>query len=458
MDEIYGVSLDQLAEFGGKYSEFQAKHSEADARAAFDQWLRSQGTDSNQYWLAYQAWQERFRADPTGQLYASFTMKCAEIAQRVHMGDVRNMSEDTQEGVTLDRYAQLAVAMSKPGIDPEAVAREHGLTDAAHWVRVNSAWSTAMSQDLEHKLTTQFGVLYQKYAGPAFAEQQFQATAAILAESNQPQDKIDEPVTPDTPDTLLQKLASPSRNERWRAAYLLAHAIDIGAAKGPSYRAACIPVLIDILEHHDEHTVSDAESAARRLLDIGERTADVKGSMARCLARAEEKLVSLKAAFEPIRDQAVPERVALNSRIQSYGSLVSTLQGYLADFQESAAPAAVPAAFVPTERAGSAPGTTQNGGGFRFVLPLAAVGVVAVGGLVALLLLTKKPADVSLNAATTAAESATLPAPIASAVTEATPAAAAPSAPAEASAQPAATGAPAKHVHAGKPHHTKKKP
>ncbi|HWZ87329.1 MAG TPA: hypothetical protein VNW92_00730, partial [Polyangiaceae bacterium] len=225
MDEIYGVSLEQLAEFGAKYSEFQAKLAQAEATAAFDEWLLTQGTSSRDYWLAYNGWQNRFRADPTGQLYARFTAMSAEHAQRVHFGDVRDMSQDTQEGVTLDQYAQLAVAMAKPGIDAEAVAREHGLTDAAHWQRVNAAWSQAMSQDLEHKLTTQFGQLYQKHAGPAFAEQQMQATAAILAQSNLPQDRVDEPVVEETPDTLLQKLSSASRTERWRAARMLAHAI-----------------------------------------------------------------------------------------------------------------------------------------------------------------------------------------------------------------------------------------
>src|SRR5450432_2512366 len=246
MDEIYGVSLDQLAEFGVKYSEFSAKFGEQQARAAFDAWLAAQGASSHNYWQAYNSWQERFRADPTGQLYARFTMKTAELSQKAHFGDVRDMSQDTQEGVTLDRYAALAVAMGKPGIDAEAVARQHGLTDAAHWMRVNAAWSQLMSQDVEHKLTTQFGQLYQKYAGPAFAEQQMLATAAILAESNQPRDQVSEPDVPDTPDTLLLKLSSASRAERWRAARMLAHSIDIGAAKGDAYRAACVPVLIEI--------------------------------------------------------------------------------------------------------------------------------------------------------------------------------------------------------------------
>ena len=439
MDEIYGVSLDRLAELGAKYSEFSAKFAEKEARAAFEQWLVAEGTDSHTYWLAYNGWHERFTADPTGLLYARFTTKAGELSQKVHFGDVRDMSQDTQEGVTLDRYAELTVAMGKPGIDAEAVARQHGLTDAAHWLRVNAAWSQAMSQDLQHKLTTQFGQLYQKYAGPAFAEQTLQATAALLAESNQPRDKVSEPEVSETPDTLLQKLSSASRAERWRAARMLAHLIDIGAAKGTAYRAACVPVLIELLEQHDEHTSSDAEDAARRLMDLGERTSDVKGSMQRCLARAQDKLVALKAAFAPIADQSVPERIPLQTRIQSYTSLVLALKGYLADFQETP----VASAAMLSSRSGA-----SKSGGLGFALPLVVV-LVLVGGGLAFWFTRKSAPDATLNAATTAAESAAV-APTAAAVD--TPA------PATAAAQGAASAAPAGKAAHGAKHHPKKIP
>jgi hypothetical protein len=437
MDEIYGVSLDRLAEMAAKHSELQAKFGEAQARVQFEQWALAQGTDANTYWQAHNAWLERFHADPTGQLYARFTMKSAELSQKAHFGDVRDMSQDTQEGVTLDRYAQITVAMSKPGIDAEAVARQHGLSDAAHWVRVNAAWTQAMSQDLEHKLTTQFGQLYQKYAGPAFTESVMQQTAAILAETAQPRDRVDEPVVPETPDTLLQKLSSPSQKERWQAARMLAHMIDIGAAKGGNYRAACVPVLIEMLERHDEHTASDAEDAARRLIDIGESTSDVKSALARCLNRAEEKLATLKAAFAPIQDKAVPERVTLQSRIQSYTSLVSSLQQHLAEFRPAQAQVSAPAA-----RAASAP----KKGGVSFALPFVAVLVLGGGGAAYFLTRSNAP-SASLSAATPAAESA-------STASTATAVVAAPATASATGADTAAAIAPsAKPLHAGKPHH-----
>jgi len=443
MDEIYGISLDRLAEFGAKYSEFSARFAQQEAREGFDQWLLTQGTDSQRYWQAHNSWLERFRADPTGRLYATFMAKSAEYSTKVHFGDVRDMSQDTQEGVTLDRYAALTVAMAKPGIDAEAIARQHGLTDAAHWVRVNAAWSRALSEDSDHKLATQFGQLYQKHAGPAFAEQQLQATAAILAESNKPQDLVSEPSQPDTPDTLMQKLSSSSRAERWRAARMLAHAIDIRVAKDPAYRAAAVPVLLEIIERHDEHTASDAEDAARRLMDIGERSSDFRGSMQRCLARAEDKLAALKAAFAPIQDKAVPERLPLQARMQAYTSLISSLQGYLADFQEASAEAI---GIGASSSGASTP--RKSGGGFGIAL---VAGIVLVGGALALWFSRKNATEATLNAATTAADSAAL-APSAAVVN-----AAAPTSASSAESAPSAAAA-GKAGHTIKGHHPKKKP
>ncbi|HEY2409929.1 MAG TPA: hypothetical protein VGI10_28185 [Polyangiaceae bacterium] len=444
MDEIYGVSLDRLAELGAKLSEFQAKFGEAQARSEFDRWCADQGMDSNTYWQAYNVWHERFRADPTGQLFARFTMKSAELSQKAHFGDVRDMSQDTREGVTLERYAEITVAMSKPGADAEALARQHGLTDAAHWVRVNAAWTQAMSQDLDHKLTTQFGQLYQKYAGPAFTENLMQQTAAILAESNQPRDRVDEPAAPETADTLLQKLTSSSQKERWHAARRLAHMIDIGSAKGSHYRTACVPVLVEILERHDEYTASDAEDAARRLIDIGESTSDVKSAMARCLNRAEEKLHTLRAAFAPIQDSAVPERIVLQSRIQEYSSLVSSLQQQLADFRDAQAPStAAPLAVNPT---------AQAKGGFGFVLPLVAV-LLLVGGAAVFFLMKKPPPSTTLNAATAADAASTTSPPAAAGTSQTTT-----TTPATPETPAAVSGAAsAKPGHPGKPHTVKKK-
>ncbi len=136
-----------------------------------------------------------------------------------------------------------------------------------------------------------------------------------------------------TPEVLLEQVSSPARAVRWKAARLLAHAIDVGQARGAAFRAACVPVLLEILESHDVDTAFEAEDAARHLVDIGERTAEVRACMTRCLGRAEDELISLEAALIPIQNSTVAEADALRARIDSHGSLVASLRGYLEDFR-----------------------------------------------------------------------------------------------------------------------------
>ncbi|HEY4103365.1 MAG TPA: hypothetical protein VGM44_05720, partial [Polyangiaceae bacterium] len=185
--------------------------------------------------------------------------------------------------------------------------------------------------------------------------------------------------------------------------------------------------------------VSDAEDAARRLIDIGESTSDVKGAMARCLNRAEDKLNTLRAAFAPIQDSAVPERMVLQTRIQEYSSLASSLRERLSEFREAAAPSAAPSVEIPAAR--------PKSGGVGFALPLIGV-LVLGGGAAALFMMKKEPPSATLNAAA-AADSATA-APIATATTVAP-------ATAIAAAAPSQSATPAKAGHATKPHLLKNK-
>jgi hypothetical protein len=128
--------------------------------------------------------------------------------------------------------------------------------------------------------------------------------------------------------TLLKQLKSKSRKERWEAARWLAHQYD---ADNPDKQVnlECVPVLLEILERHDEHTVSNAEDAANKLVEIGQTQDDVKSTFQMVLNRAREQLATLEAAFAPIQNKAVPERVTLQARIQDETSLVETLAQHL---------------------------------------------------------------------------------------------------------------------------------
>ncbi len=214
----------------------------------------------------------------------------------------------------------------------------------------------------------------------------------------------DERVVELTPEQWLDELASSTRAVRWQAALALAHAIDVGAARGGQYRAACVPVLFEMLEQHEADTPSEAEAAARRLVDIGERTSDVHGSMVHCLSCAEERLATLEAELAVGEGALSSQQVELRARCDAYCSLVTSLRGYLEDFRTSPV-----ASFAPPSIAAAAasrrPGKPGGGGAVLFVL---LVGVLLLGGGVTALLWSRKaPRTVSLNAALTATPSAT---------------------------------------------------
>ena len=328
-DAIYGFTKEVLAETLSKYSELKAKFGERQAEEEFSKYLGGRGHSPYQWTNAHNGWTDRFRADPTGRAEAEFQMMLGQASQKAHFGDVRDMSQDALEGITLDQYAQIVVAISRQGADANAIVQSFGLQNVEHWQRANAAWTTKMGEDTTHKLTMQYGQLYGKYAGPQFQEEMVQQTADILAKSNQPQDVISEPEVELTPDLCLQKMKSPSRNERWKYARLYANMADLGNVPDKAAAIANVkPHLVEMIEQHDEHTTSDAEQAVRQLWDLEVRDDDIKGSITRCLNRAREKLTSLRAAFAPIQNSAVPERVTLQSRIQDYTSLVETMTEY----------------------------------------------------------------------------------------------------------------------------------
>jgi hypothetical protein len=365
MEAIYGVTVEALAEITSKQSELRTQFGEAQGNVAFERWLAERGLDHNTYAHAHNAWHERFRADPTGRLQAQFHMHLQQLSTKAHFGDVRDMSQDTEEGITLDQYAQIAVAISRKSKDLDTVVKEFGLRDAGHWHRASDAWTRKMGADTTHKLSVQYGTLYQKYAGPAFQEEVANKIAASLAEANKPRDVVDEPEAQLTPEVCLRKMQSTSRKERWRAAYHYAHMADVGNVPDKAIAIANVtPVLLEMIESHDDETTSDAESAARSLWDLGNRSDDFRGAVQRCLNRAREKLTSLEAAFAPIQNQAIPERIFLQSKIRDHRSLVETMTEY-ANEDWNSGPKFADHGFggAPVTRHGAPTAPARSGGG-----------------------------------------------------------------------------------------------
>jgi hypothetical protein len=436
MDAIYGVTKQALAEMLSKYTELKAQFGDQRGEGEFANYLASRGVSRDQWAHAHNGWHERFRTDPTGRAQAEFHMMLQQMSQKAHFGDVRDMSADTQEGISLDQYAQIVVAISRQGADANAIVTKFGLRDVAHWQRANDAWTAKMGQDTTHKLTMQYGQLYQKYAGPQFQEELVSQTAAILADANRPKDVIDEPEEELTPELCLQKMQSQSRNERWKYAGLYANMADLGNVPD---KAAAIrtltPHLMAMIEQHDENTTSDAEKGVRALWDLEVRNGDIPGAIGRCLNRAKEKLQSLQAAFAPIQNSAVPERIFLQSSIQDFTSLVETMQEYAANDwspQAGNAPAANTGFSAPQQPmagmggmggmpAGMSMPRPSAGGGFPKWIIAPIVLVVVIGGVVLNKVRTMLSSSSAPSATVTVASASMSAAPTAAAKPSAAP-------------------------------------
>ncbi len=373
-DAIHGLTMKDCAEIMSKDGELKAQYGERDYKPHLDQYLAGRSVDQNTWAQAWNGWWERMEADPSGQLHAKFSMMQQELTMKAHMADVPDASQDAKEGVTLDVYAQI-MAKIAGGEDADAVLGAQGIP-MDQWQRAQEAWNAAMAADTDHHLTTQYGMLYAKYT-PGFQQQMQDQTAAIMAQrhAERAEGVDDEPEVEYTFEDAVAELDSPKPNTRWTAAHHVANFWDIGDRdEDPRLNDAAkktIPLMIDCLEHHDEFTASDAESLARDLCTfasegfLGAQADDAKHAMEMCLGRAQEKLATLKAAFAPIADKAVPERVRMQASIQDYTSLTEELEEMVSEWDENLGEAPAPSAS--SASSGGAALATSGGGGGGFL-------------------------------------------------------------------------------------------
>ena len=98
--------------------------------------------------------------------------------------------------------------------------------------------------------------------------------------------------------------------------------------------------------------------------------------MERCLNRAREGLATAEAAFAPIADKAVPERVRMQTQIQDYRSLVEEMSEWVSEWDDNYnAPSSASetggveaAASMASNSGSSAIQTSGGGGGFLDIL------------------------------------------------------------------------------------------
>jgi len=151
--------------------------------------------------------------------------------------------------------------------------RQFGLQDIAHWQARERGVGAQMGQDTTHKLTMQYGQLYQKYAGPQFQQEMLQQTADILAQNNRPQDVRARarggahagavPREDCARRAATSGGSTPASTRTWP--------ISERADKAAAIHNVT-PILIEMIEQHDEHTTSDAENGIRKLWDLEVRT------------------------------------------------------------------------------------------------------------------------------------------------------------------------------------------
>lgn len=338
-----GFDLPKLAEATARLTTYRTQHGETGGNAAFDAWLSGEGLSRSGYDAAYAAWWERFRADPSGQLEARFHRVLGEWSQQLNFADAKDWRKETREGVSLDTYAQVVVALTRsPGGKTDDLMKKHGIPPAK-WPKVNEAWTKAMKDDATYALVQQYGALYQKYAGPQHAAEQEAVLASSLSQKRPSPTAVPRPPA-ETLEQVSARMKAATGRDRWEAAREYAHACDLWSgpgrrdAKDPRaascsdsvLRSDLAPVLRESLDRADDETIGFASRLAEYFGELGIKDRSAELAVRRALNRSKERLATLEASFAPIRDKAVPERVPLRTKIDEHAGAVQALERVLA--------------------------------------------------------------------------------------------------------------------------------
>ncbi len=192
----------------------------------------------------------------------------------------------------------------------------------------------------------EYAALYQKYAGPAFEQEQQEQTAPTLQRSNISPPPAQPHTTPSTVEELMPKLGAAEPATRWAAARQIARLCSLWAGPGrksasdprapycspQSLHERLLPVILDAIDHHGDDTVEYGANMLDFLGDLGLKDAKVRSAVERALKRDQDRLAALEAQFAPIQDKAVPERVTLRTKIDGYQAAVRDLKAALADW------------------------------------------------------------------------------------------------------------------------------
>jgi hypothetical protein len=352
-EQYLGFDLDLLAKALAHWTTFKSQYGEKEGNARFAAWLAERGQTRENYDAAWNLWWRRWKADPTGESEAHFHTLNSKYVNELNFADKPSQAQEKRGGVTLDDYARISVALSRPPLANDAAAIEKRLKEAGvpggrkQWDEINAAWGAEFKADNTFTLTQQFSALYQKYAGPEFERQMEAATAKTLAEHNaMPPPPAPERPTPPTIESALARLSASEPRERWSGAREVLRLCDLWAGPGrrdpkdaraahcsaAALRTTALPQVLDAIDHHGDDTLSYATNGLDFLADLGLKDPAVKAALERALERDRKRLADLEAQFAPIQDQAVPERMLLRPKLDGYQAAVRDIESALASW------------------------------------------------------------------------------------------------------------------------------
>ena len=346
-DELGGYNLDDLGKATAMQGNFRDTYGEAGQDEPFDQYLRQEFNSSlSSYYNAYQLWHDEWEKDETGTLEARFFTLMNQHILQLRVADTEDMSQVVREGVTLETYAKVAVAMSQqPDPDVNAILAEHGISDVANWQKASQSWAQAMTEDVN--VMTQYGLLYQQFAGAGFAAEQEQRLADDLGGrfDDEADDAEEDEQSEAGVDFYANELSSPVNEDRWYAAdrmlYHCSRFRDWGDDEGEGLEKHCndkainaniVPVLKEMLTNFENENVEQASGVLDGVKEIQLENEVGKDTVSLALKRAQQQYAEIKAKFDPIQFENVPEKSQLRSRMDATAYSIEEFEDHLSDW------------------------------------------------------------------------------------------------------------------------------
>ncbi len=346
-DKVGGYSLDDLAKAFAKQGDIRANYGEANQDGPFDDYLRKEfGSGIGSYDQAYQLWHDEWEKDESGKLEARFSTLMSSYTVKFQMADTKDMSQEVKGGVTLETYAKVAVALSQQANpDVNAILKQNGIASEADWQKASQSWVQAMTQD--RTIATQYGLLYQKLAGPSFAAEQEQRLADQLggrfddeAEDSEEDEQGEAGVA-----FYAKELSSPVNEDRWYAAdrmlYHCSRFRDWGDDDGEGLEAHCndkainnniVPVLKQLLGNFENGFVEQASGVLNSVKEMKLENEVGKQTVVAALNRAQQQHAEIKAKYDPVQFKNVPEKALLRSRMDATAYSIEEFQDHLSDW------------------------------------------------------------------------------------------------------------------------------